>query len=630
MRMRVINQCLVGASLVGLGFYSVTAWSHGGGSHSGGSHSGGSHSGGSHSGGSHSSGSGSGGRSSGGAGMRGGSHPSAAGPSAAGAFSHTAGSHGSVGIHGGSPNFHSAPPIPHVAVSSPHGHLSTGHAGGHPGSGPAGHTAHRTGGHVEHGAGGHPGFGPGGHAGHGPGGHAGHGPGGHPEHGPGGHHEHGPGGVHETHYAGMLHSPGQHWNGYHQSHIGHHPVHLAYPGYRPSYYYHPWYHGPWRGYGWGWGWGFGPGVSFGAGGAGWGLSVNNGYGPYGPYGYSGYPLGWGYGGWGLGGNVYSSGYYPYYNPYYPADGYRVVVYDYSRPIPVVTQAPPGSSPDGVGNPIQPINPAFDAARQAFREGDYDTALSGVDLAIAEKPSDSVFHEFRALVLFARRDYRKAAATLHSLLSIGPGWDWTTMSSLYADPLVYAEQLQTLENYSRAHLQAADAHFVLGYHYMIGSHKEEAVTQLQLAAELMPTDRLAAELVRMVQGPARPPTPDNKTANDNNNTPQPMPDPTLATSEPSVPAIDKSLLPGKWQASRPDGSKFALALTEEGKFQWKFTIPNQPGDEFGGTYSVDGSILILERPERGALAGTMTFADEGHFNFKLVGAPPDDKGLDFGK
>ncbi|MDB5389002.1 MAG: hypothetical protein JWM11_4648 [Planctomycetaceae bacterium] len=423
----------------------------------------------------------------------------------------------------------------------------------------------------------------------------------------------------------MMHAPGPHWTGYHQSYIGHHPVHLAYPGYRPSYYNHSWYHGPWRGYGWGWGWGFGPGVSFGYGGGGWGLSAGTGwggYGPYGPYGYAGYPLGWGYGGWGLGGVVYSSGYYPYYNPYYAPVSTQIVVYDYSRPIPVVTTAPAGASPTDSGLP-PPVNPTFDAARQAFREGDYATALSGVDLAIEANPADAVFHEFRALVLFARHDYRKAAVTLHSLLSIGPGWDWTTMSSLYADPFVYSEQLQALEKYTQTHPQAAYAHFVLGYHYMIGGHKAESVVQLQQVAELLPNDRLARELVLMVKGPPR-----QAVANDNSV--QPMPDPTPAEPVPAAPPIDKTLLPGEWQAARPDGSKFSLSLTEDGKFRWKFTIPNQPGDQFGGTYSVDGSILILERPERGTLAGTMTFADEGHFNFKLVGSPPDDKGLDFGK
>ena len=49
----------------------------------------------------------------------------------------------------------------------------------------------------------------------------------------------------------MLHSPGAHWNGYHQAYIGQHPVRLAHAGYHPSYYHHPWHHGPWGGQAWG-------------------------------------------------------------------------------------------------------------------------------------------------------------------------------------------------------------------------------------------------------------------------------------------------------------------------------------------------------------------------------------------
>lgn len=439
---------------------------------------------------------------------------------------------------------------------------------------------------------------------------------------PAGHPGFGPGGLYGSH-EGMLHTAGPHWNGYHQAYIGNHPVHLAWAGYRPSYYYHPWYHGPWYGFSFGWGWGFGPGVAFGIAGAGWGLSFGTVL-PYGPYGYWGYPLGWGYGGWGLGTVVYTSGYYPYYNPYYSPVFYPTIVYDYSRPIPVIIQPPPGTSPTS-NEPIDvPQDPAFDAARNAFRAGDYRAALIDVDRAISRNPGDAVFHEFRALVLFARRDYRQAAATLHSLLAVGPGWDWTTMSGLYADPEIYSGQLRELEMYSRANPQAADAHFVLGYHYMILGHKDSAVVQLQRVVALQPNDRLADELLRMVKGPPRQSAPIGLDD-------QPVPNPPTDGLTNSTPdSIDKGRLPGTWRAARPDGSKFVLVLTEEGTFHWKYTTPSQTGDQFGGTYAVDGPVLILQRKEGGALSGTLEFSDDDDFLFKLVGAPPDDKGLSFAR
>ncbi len=465
----------------------------------------------------------------------------------------------------------------------------------------------------------------------------------------------GPGAYH----AEMMHSPGAHWNGYHHAYMGNHPVHLAHAGYRPSYYYHPWYHGPWGGHAWGWGWGFGPGVTFGFAGSGWGVSVGTGwgypayYGPYGPYGYWGRPLGWGFGGWGLGTTVYSSGYYVYDNPYYTPGIYPVVVYDYSKPIPVMVQAPPGTpsgSLPGLPPPESPPildNPAFDAAREAFKRGDYQAALTHVDNAIRRSSTDAVMHEFRSLVLFAMHDYRQSAAVAHSVLAVGPGWDYTTMSSLYPNPFVYSDQLRRLEDYTREHPRAADAHFLLAYHSMIGSRKELAIEELRQVIQLMPNDKLASELLAMVKGPpkstpapqiaksdpfAQPRRVYDGTSNDSAKYPRdPIESPQVAENQSPAPEpVDKTLLPGEWSASREDGSKFRLVLTDEGTFVWKFSAPNHKSEELRGNYSVDGPVLILERKEGGALAGTAKFTGDSQMNFKLVGAPPEDLGLDFGK
>lgn len=432
-----------------------------------------------------------------------------------------------------------------------------------------------------------------------------------------------------------MHTAGPHWNNYHQAYFGNHPVHLAYAGYHPSYFYHPWYHGPWGGSAFGWGWGFGPGVAFGLGGAGFGLGYGWGYGggyygPYGPYGYWGRPLGWGFGGWGLGTIAYSSGYYPYYNPYYTPVVNQYTVYNYSNPIPVAAQASPNqtggltATPDDGGPAPTPenYNPVMEAARESFRRGDYAAALASVDAVLAKDQSDAVMHEFRALCLFARRDYRQAAAVVHSVLAVGPGWDWTTMSSLYPDPSVYTDQLRALEDYIHTNPKAADAHFLLGYHYLIGSHKEAAVDQFQQASHLMPSDKLAGELAMMAQGPPQqqPGTPDG--------TGQPASDP--SQDGPQLPPLDKTLLPGTWSASREDGSRFRLVLNPDDTFTWKFSLPKQKGDEFSGTYSVDGPVLMLERKTGGAMAGTVVFNGDDSFNFKMVGGPPQDKGLNFSK
>ncbi len=71
------------------------------------------------------------------------------------------------------------------------------------------------------------------------------------------------------------------------------------------------------------------------------------------------------------------------------------------------------------------------------------------------------------------------------------------------------------------------------------------------------------------------------------------------------------------------------MTDDGKFTWNYAPPKQKGQEFGGTYTTDGPVLVLEREGNGgALAGTAIFDGNGKFNFKMVGGPPEDKGLDF--
>ena len=91
-----------------------------------------------------------------------------------------------------------------------------------------------------------------------------------------------------------------------------------------------------------------------------------------------------------------------------------------------------------------------AAVAAFKQNDYDAALDIIDKGIAQYPTDSVLHEFRGLVLFARGDYQQAAATIHSVLAIGPGWDWTTLISLYTSVAIYTDQLRALETFVREH------------------------------------------------------------------------------------------------------------------------------------------------------------------------------------
>ena len=132
-------------------------------------------------------------------------------------------------------------------------------------------------------------------------------------------------------------------------------------------------------------------------------------------------------------------------------------------------------------PTQVASPAiakFDSARAAFGTGDYAGALRLTDEALKVLPNDAMLHEFRALVLFAVGKYDLAAGPLYAVLSVGPGWDWTTMAGLYPDIEVYTTQLRKLEAYVTANPTSTAGRFVLAYHYLTQGNIDAAVSSAQ--------------------------------------------------------------------------------------------------------------------------------------------------------
>ena len=79
-----------------------------------------------------------------------------------------------------------------------------------------------------------------------------------------------------------------------------------------------------------------------------------------------------------------------------------------------------------------------------------------------------------------RNYKEAAATLYGVISVGPGWDWTTMIDLYPSEQVYESQLRALERVRRPESECADGHFVLAYQYMTAAHPEEAASSIKMS------------------------------------------------------------------------------------------------------------------------------------------------------
>ena len=380
-------------------------------------------------------------------------------------------------------------------------------------------------------------------------------------------------------------------------------------------------HGGYGGYGGysGFGGGFGSGLGFGLG-MGLGYGLLGGYGGYGwGGGYGGY--GMGYGGYGMGyggyGSYmgYNSGYLGYSNPYYNNSYGSYGNYSYSQPIPV---ANPTSVVSGTGSAC---DQSLDTAAEAFKQNNYDLALDTINKGIVQCPTDAVLHEFRALILFAKSDYQQAAATIHSVLAVGSGWNWTTLSGLYSGVPIYTTQLRALEAFSKSNPQDAAAHFLLAYHYMVDGYPEAAARQLKQ----VPNDRVAADVLALISKP----DPGQSVGAADHPSPQPPADGIPTAPAEAVKPIDPSMVLGTWKASRDDGSQFELTLTKESTFNWKFTLKGKV-EEFGGQYKFENNALALERKDGGVLIAGLVADGTQKFNFKLLGSPKEDPGLDFSK
>ena len=258
------------------------------------------------------------------------------------------------------------------------------------------------------------------------------------------------------------------------------------------------------------------------------------------------------------------------------------------------------------------------------------------------PTDAVMHEFRALVLFAKGDYQQAAATIHSVLAVGPGWNWTTLSGLYNDVSVYTTQLRALEATVKQRPDDGGARFLLAYHYMTDGYPENAARQLQQVVKLIPTDRVAADLLRMISAPQTAQDAQSS-AGGNESTPQPSPNgnspnlPSPTGTPPHLPSpgapptakpVDPAALVGNWKASRDDGSTFELKMGQDKSFTWKFAQKQQEPQSFDGTYSIEGNVLSLERKGGGAMVAAIDLRDGQHFNFKPVGTSSGRPGSQF--
>jgi tetratricopeptide (TPR) repeat protein len=331
------------------------------------------------------------------------------------------------------------------------------------------------------------------------------------------------------------------------------------------------------------------------------------------------------GAWGTGSPMYGYGYAPYSNPYMaggpavggggqpgaqaqvnaPAQAASQAT-NYSQPINTAAAPPDQSVSD-------PATTAFNQARDAFRSGDYVGAQKLTQQALTSMPNDSTMHQFLGLVLFAQGNYEQAAAPLYAVLSVGPGWDWTTLIENYADANVYTEQMRGLEGFLRTNPKSAAAYFVLAYHYITQGHDKNAVEVLKRVVALQPNDTLSAQLLASLQPSGAPAT---------------------DASGPVAPVkpVDPGKLAGRWVAEAPQNTRVMLTIKDDGSFTWALDRPGQPTSTIAGTMTLADGLLTLNDKDgkSGALAGQVASQDDDHFSFRVVGAPQNDPGLKFAR
>jgi tetratricopeptide (TPR) repeat protein len=376
----------------------------------------------------------------------------------------------------------------------------------------------------------------------------------------------------------------------------------AYNNWRGAYwgYHKGWANGYWHGYHadnyWGWGWG-----RFAAGAA---VGVTA---------------------WALGSSIYDWGYSSYANPYYGGEAVAqpivieqtvvggepqtvsvpALAYDYSQPINTQAAPPPAEVAD-------PALAKFDAAREAFRTGDYSGALRLTDEALKVLPNDATLHEFRALVLFAVGKYDLAAGPLYAVLSVGPGWDWTTMAGLYPNIEVYTAQIRALEAFVGANPSSTAGRFVLAYHYLTQGHIDAAVARLKQVTALAPQDSLCAQLVRQFAKPDKEPTA------------PPAPPAPPTTEAPVTPGK----LPGQWTARPNKDTTIRLNMADDSTFTWTIDAKGKVHQLAGKWVLADDLLTLAQSGQGGAMVGRVTWQAENQWGFRVIGAGPEDPGLSF--
>ena len=222
-----------------------------------------------------------------------------------------------------------------------------------------------------------------------------------------------------------------------------------------------------------------------------------------------------------------------------------------------------------------------------------------------------------MTLFALKRYDEAAPALYAVLSVEPGWDWTTLISLYGDPETYTQQIRALEAFTKQNPQSAPAHFVLAYHYLTEEHADAAVRQFKLVTALQPKDTLSAQLIQQLEHPQQ------QIAATGLAQPEvPLPRPPQSRPRPTrLPPPRRGKSTERGRLSRINDMNISVTFQEGGRFTWKVSRQGKDQQFQGKSSNENGILTLVQDQNNNTMVGNLHWTDETHFVFKVIGAGP---------
>jgi len=159
---------------------------------------------------------------------------------------------------------------------------------------------------------------------------------------------------------------------------------------------------------------------------------------------------------------------------------------------------------------------------------------------------------------------------------------------------------------------AAAHFVLGYHYLVGGYTDMAAAALKVVVAKQPGDVVAKRLLDALA-----PAPDDK----------PAPEAGAKPAEAAAPAAPDIDLVGSWKATSGK-DVIELAITAESTFTWKAQPDGKPAVSLEGEIETAADAIALVSKSQGTMVAKVTPKTADSFEFTLPSAPKDTPPLVF--